>query len=208
MSEGLDQAQHYCRSCGAELRSGTTSCVSCGAKLGSNKGLSGWADSSKLRAQLSNANTRRLLTHAWIFSMFGILLVAGAIAVVSWGSPVLPWEHDYSITDVEGGETPNGASASKIYVQTSATSTEELKEISSEISREQEYKDFLWLEFYDVSLYETTAVVVDINSSVGEDFVGNPEYTVNGGEEQDGVYVLTGDQLDGYPSGQPGFQET
>lgn len=113
---------------------------------------------------------------------------------------------DYRITGAEGGEIEGGAHTQKAYVSTEAVSEDDFKKIALDIEDEYQNYDFLWVELYEESIYDTTGVVVVINSEAGEQFLGGG-WTTDGGVEGDGVYVLTGSELDDYPSGQEGFEE-
>lgn len=76
-----------------------------------------------------------------------------------------------------------------------------MREIASAISEEEPYVDFLWSELYEGSMSNTVGVVLEINDESAGAFLGDPDYyDVSGGDEGDGVYVLMGEELEGYPS--------
>lgn len=140
---------------------------------------------------------------------WGIVTLASLILIPVFGgiSGALYGTADYRITDKEGGTAPNGAKISHLFVQTETTAVEDFREIASEISDDEAYNDFLWLEFHDESIDNVTAMVVDINSETGANFVGNPDFTVEGGQKDDGVYVLTGADVEGYAgAGESGIE--
>ncbi len=148
----------------------------------------------------------------WIVLSFGILLVLIFLLSVA-GSPetsrTAGWfGTEYRVTSREGGTTPNGAQAAQVFVETGADSEGEFREIASDLRDDGSALDLLVVEFYDNTRSETNGVLLDFESPAGTEFVGAPGYSHTGGKEGDGVYVLEGRELEGYPSGRGLFRRT
>ncbi len=85
----------------------------------------------------------------------------------------------YEVTEVVEDYSREGASMSKVFVDTDAASEEDFREITDRL-REQRYEDLLWVEFYDGSTVDTTGVVLDLDSSGGVEF-GDGSSATGGG---------------------------
>lgn len=103
---------------------------------------------------------------------------------------------DSRITEEMSGVMPSGAEVRQAFIDTKTTSEAEHRDIAAMI--EDPSYDALVAEFYDDSMENTKSVILDFNSALGAE-------TFN--YEREGVYVLKGEQLDGYPAGEGLFQQ-
>lgn len=150
----------------------------------------------------------------WLWAVLGFGLLIILLFLLSMGgSPEVArtagwFGTEYRIAGKEGGATPNGARAGQVFVETGADSEEEFREIASEIASENPSLDLLVVEFYEGAREDTSGVLLDFDSPAGTEFVGNPGYSHTGGTEGDGVYMLEGQELERYPSGQGLFRRS
>lgn len=131
--------------------------------------------------------------------VFVVLFVASAQS--SGGESEVDYQsldlgEDSRITEEMSGVMPSGAEVRQVFIDTETTSESEHRDIAAMV--EDPTADVLVAEFYDGTMENTKSVILDFNSALGAE-------TFSYGSE--GVYVLKGEQLDGYPAGEGLFQQ-
>lgn len=147
----------------------------------------------------------QFLRFAFLYSLIvaGLSVVIVVLILATASVTGLVTGLDYEVTDVVEDYSREGASMSKVFVNTDATSEEDFREIADQV-REQRDEALLWMEFYDGSIDDTTGVVLDLDDGSGVEFGGG--FSASGGEEGDGIYVVLGEEIpEDYPSGERGF---
>lgn len=116
---------------------------------------------------------------------------------------------EFEITDYFEGQLSSEVAVMQVFVDAGATENQEFRGIASAIgdinSKSDLSPDALVVEFFNGNEESTSAVLLDFRTGAAADAF-NPGYSASGRGKGDGIYILTGDQLEGYPSGQGLFQ--